>query len=116
MTIYNNYDQLTSSRQFKIILSLIILLLSLNFHLKGQETEPAYVIDSVVIRARKESRNLMSRPYTEPNSLAPAISKLTRQDIRKQGATSVIDAMTHIPGALIESRGRQVKQFFSVRG
>ncbi len=58
----------------------------------------------------------MEKPYTEPNSLLPSISKVSHDDIRKQGATNVVEAMNHIPGGLIETRGRQVKQFFSVRG
>ncbi|MCX6326889.1 MAG: TonB-dependent receptor [Bacteroidia bacterium] len=75
-----------------------------------------YEIDSVIITAGKESRNLMEKPYTEPNSLLPSISKVSHGDIRKQCATNVVEAMNHIPGGLIETRGRQVKQFFSVRG
>jgi outer membrane cobalamin receptor len=104
-------------------ISLILLFLIIGFDtIKGQgpgkqDNPPAtYDIDSVTIRARIESRNLMEKPYTEPNSILPSISKLRNTDIRKQGATNVIDAMNYIPGALIETRGRQVKQFFSVRG
>jgi iron complex outermembrane receptor protein len=73
-------------------------------------------IDSITIRARRESRNLMKRPYTEPNSLTTSISKLSNADIKRQGATNLVEAMNFIPGGLIETRGRQVKQFFSVRG
>jgi len=81
-----------------------------------QSSPKTYEIDSVIIRARKETRNLMARPYTEPNSLLPSISILKNEEIRKQGALNVVEALKYIPGALIESRGRQVKQFFSVRG
>ncbi len=35
---------------------------------------------------------------------------------RKQGAVTLVDAMNYIPGGFTETRGRQVKQFFSVRG
>ena len=75
-----------------------------------------YEIDTVLITARKASRDLMAKPYTEPNSLLPSISKISHDDILKQGATNVVEAMKYIPGGLIETRGRQVKQFFSVRG
>ena len=37
-------------------------------------------------------------------------------DIRRQGSTNVVEAMNYIPGGLIETRGRQVKQFLSIRG
>jgi len=104
-------------------MTLIVLLMLTGFYtVNGQDpvkldNPPAtYEIDSVTIRARKESRNLMEKPYTEPNSILPSISKLRNTDIRKQGATNVVEAMNYIPGALIETRGRQVKQFFSVRG
>jgi len=76
----------------------------------------AIEIDSVIIRGRAASRNLMERPYTEPNSILPSISRLGIIDIERTGATNVVEAMNFIPGALIETRGRQVKQFFSVRG
>ena len=75
-----------------------------------------YQIDSVNITAEKEFRSLMYRPYTEPLSIAPAISRINHDVINKQGAVTVMDAMNYVPGALIETRGRQVKQFFSVRG
>jgi outer membrane receptor protein involved in Fe transport len=38
------------------------------------------------------------------------------QEIDKQGATTLIEAMKFIPGGMTETRGRKVKQFFSVRG
>jgi iron complex outermembrane receptor protein len=75
-----------------------------------------YEIDTVLVTARNASRNLMAKPYTEPNSLLPSISKISHGDILKQGATNVVEAMNYVPGGLIETRGRQVKQFFSVRG
>jgi iron complex outermembrane receptor protein len=104
-----------------IILILLLMLVGFdtaNGQDPGKQVNPpaTYEIDSVTIRARKESRNLMEKPYTEPNSILPAISKLSYTYIRKQGATNVVEAMNYIPGALIETRGRQVKQFFSVRG
>jgi outer membrane cobalamin receptor len=83
---------------------------------KHESLPKTYEIDSVVITAGKETRNLMEKPHTEPNSLVPAISKLYYEDIRKQGANNVVEALNYVPGALIETRGRQVKQFFSVRG
>lgn len=73
-------------------------------------------IDSVVISARMESKILMKKPYTEPNSLLSSISRMSRVEIARQGATNIVDAMNFIPGGLTETRGRQVKQFFSVRG
>lgn len=99
----------------------VILLITLSFNLEAQEEKSfrntrVYQIDSVNITAPKESRNLLKQPYTEPFSLLPVISIVNVSQIRKQGSTTVIDAMSYIPGGLIETRGRQVKQFFSVRG
>jgi len=75
-----------------------------------------YPIDSVIITAQKDFRDLLENPYTEPFSLLPSITVIKSSDIRKQGAITVIDALSHVPGGLTETRGRQVKQFFSVRG
>lgn len=102
--------------------SLIIIFFTgfsgLNAQIRDKSSLPqtTYEIDSVVIRARKESHNLMEKPYTEPNSLTPSISIISHTNIVRQGATNVVEAMKYIPGGLIETRGRQVKQFFSVRG
>jgi iron complex outermembrane receptor protein len=99
-----------------MISAALSLLTCINSSAQKQEVEKTVSIDSVVIKARTESRNLMARPYTEPNSIYPAISKLNLADIKRTSATNVVDAMNYVPGALIETRGRQVKQFFSVRG
>ena len=73
------------------------------------------LIDSVDILGRKKN-NYISVPTLESVSLQPVISMVSRQKIEKQGAISLIDAMKYMPGALTETRGRKVKQFFSVRG
>jgi outer membrane cobalamin receptor len=65
------------------------------------------------------SQNILIKDTTitrEFISMTPAISRVTNIEIEQQGATTLIDAMQHIPGAWIETRGRKVKQFFSVRG
>jgi iron complex outermembrane receptor protein len=104
------------TRLFKISAILAFTLINTLF-IDAQENRLNTIpIDSVVIRARTESRNLMEKPYTEPASLVSSISKLTASDIARTGSTNIVEAMNYIPGALIETRGRQVKQFFSVRG
>lgn len=75
-----------------------------------------YQIDSVKITAEREFRSLMYKPYTEPLSISPSISKVSHTEIARQGSITVVDAMNYVSGSLIETRGRQVKQFFSVRG
>jgi len=75
-----------------------------------------YKIDSVNIIAPREPTILVKEPYTESYSLLPSISTVNVPQIQKQGAVTLIDAMNYIPGGLTETRGRQVKQFFSVRG
>ena len=75
-----------------------------------------YQIDSINIVARKDSHDPMEEPFTEPMSLLSSISTITNTDLEKQGAVTLIDALNYIPGGLTETRGRQVKQFFSVRG
>ena len=105
----------------KIIISLVAIFFSGLVSLMGQKPGEGadyrlYKIDTVNITAPKEYRSLLKEPYTEPFSLLPVISTVTSDQILKQGAINVIDAMKFIPGGLTETRGRQVKQFFSVRG
>ncbi|MBT3385643.1 MAG: TonB-dependent receptor [Prolixibacteraceae bacterium] len=52
----------------------------------------------------------------EPLSVATAISRISTVEMETQGAVTLIDAMQYIPGSWTETRGRKVKQFFSVRG
>ena len=107
--------------QLKKPLINLLLLIAVSFNLEAQENRSdmdtkLYQIDSVNITAPKEYRSLLKEPYTEPFSLLPVISTISVRQIQKQGAINLIDAMTYVPGGLTETRGRQVKQFFSVRG
>ncbi len=73
-------------------------------------------IDSVKITPTYLPAAIIDKPYTEPASLHSTITRITAADIESKGAVTLIDALNYIPGGLTESRGRQVKQFFSVRG
>lgn len=61
-------------------------------------------------------RDLLARPQTESPGLETATSVVGRKEIEEQHAFSVVDALKYTPGAWTETRGRKVKQFFSVRG
>jgi len=61
-------------------------------------------------------RNLMDRPTLESPGLEPTMSRVTWAASQERGAYTVVDAMRYVPGAWVESRGRKVKEFFSVRG
>ncbi len=61
-------------------------------------------------------RDPIAVPSSESPALEGAISTVNRQEIKRQGAKVLIDALQYTPGALIETRGRKVKQFFSIRG
>jgi outer membrane receptor protein involved in Fe transport len=61
-------------------------------------------------------RDLIERPVTESPGLDIAISVVGRKEIEEQNPYSIVDAMNYISGAWTETRGRKVKQFFSVRG
>jgi len=61
-------------------------------------------------------RDLFLRPRTESVGLETATSVVGREEIDWLEAYSVVDALQFVPGAWVETRGRKVKQFFSVRG
>jgi len=61
-------------------------------------------------------RDLIERPLTESPGLAAATSVVGRTEIEQMKPYSVVDAMKYLPGAWTETRGRKIKQFYSVRG
>ena len=61
-------------------------------------------------------RDVMKRPLTESPGLDTATSIVGKEEILWLDAFSVVDATKYVPGGWTETRGRKVKQFFSVRG
>lgn len=61
-------------------------------------------------------RNVIANPGIESPGLEVASTVISAREIRQQGADNIVQALEFAPGALVESRGRKVKQFFSVRG
>ena len=61
-------------------------------------------------------RNVIVSPKLESPALYTAISIVKKDQIQKQGAKTLTESIQYVPGGFIESRGRKVKQFFSVRG
>ncbi len=71
--------------------------------------------EEVMVRAIR-LRNVIEEPMLESPGLELSTTVVSKLEIRKQGAKNIIDAMEYVPSALVETRGRKVKQFFSVRG
>jgi len=61
-------------------------------------------------------RNVIVQPKLESRGLELSTSIITETEMQKIGAKVVTDAVKYIPGGLIETRGRKVKQFVSFRG
>ncbi|MFC1562649.1 methyltransferase domain-containing protein [candidate division KSB1 bacterium] len=72
-------------------------------------------VEEVMVRARR-LRDVIAEPMQESVGLETSTTIVNKSDIRKQGAKNIIDALKYVSGAWIESRGRKVKRFFSVRG
>jgi outer membrane cobalamin receptor len=68
-----------------------------------------------IIQDRREWE-IFNTPTVEPLSLDLTTSTISQEDIRRSASKTIIESMAYSPGALIETRGRKVKQFFSVRG
>ncbi|MBN1348500.1 TonB-dependent receptor [candidate division KSB1 bacterium] len=73
------------------------------------------LLDSVSVTDSR-IRNVVAAPRTESPGLDLSISKVSQREIERQGAKTLVEAMKFVPGAFIETRGRKVKQFYSVRG
>ncbi len=63
----------------------------------------------------QSERDLVDQPQLESPGLTTTMSVIRQKEIERQGARTIIEAMRTIPGALVESRGRKVKQFVSFR-
>ena len=73
-------------------------------------------LQEVSVTGEGAEQRIMKNVMVEPVSLKASSDIIHHQQIVKQGAVTLIDAMRYVPGALIETRGRKIKQFFSVRG
>jgi len=73
------------------------------------------VMDTILVTGRPP-RDAVARPRIESSGLEPATSVVQQAEIVRQGAKTVIEALEYIPGSWVETRGRKVKQFFSIRG
>ncbi len=80
------------------------------------ELEPTVILLSPVTVMGKRNRNVIAIPSLESPALEISTSFIAQREIKRQGAKTLIEAMKYVPGALIETRGRKVKQFFSIRG
>ncbi len=81
----------------------------------GNKKTPLYVIEPMEIRGTAP-RDVIAEPSTEAAALEITKSVVTGEDIERQGAKNIVEALDYVPGAWVETRGRKVKQFFSVRG
>jgi len=61
-------------------------------------------------------RDLRKQLLAESPGLDAATSLLGAEEIRWRNTPLLLDAMSHVPGAWMETRGRKEKQLFSVRG
>jgi outer membrane receptor protein involved in Fe transport len=68
---------------------------------------------TITVNAPKQ---LMEHPQAEPEALQIAVSSVSRLQMEKQGSKNIVDGLNYLPGAWIETRGRKVKQFLSIRG
>ena len=71
------------------------------------------ILGAPVYHADIEAKKFLDDNYATLSQKNPAE---VRKEIQQLKAYSVVDAMKYVPGAWTESRGRKVKQFFSVRG
>jgi outer membrane receptor protein involved in Fe transport len=116
-----------NSMRFEYYAALVMVLFCAKIGLAADTGEPddpeEYKLPEVIVRGSHiqdyttlPERDLIERPLTESPGLDIAISVVGRKEIEEQNPYSIVDAMNYISGAWTETRGRKVKQFFSVRG
>ncbi len=81
-----------------------------------QLVEDVTEIEEVNIIKDKRETEILTNPSIEPLSLELATTTITRDEIMHSDSRTIVEAMAFSPGAFVETRGRKVKQLFSVRG
>lgn len=61
-------------------------------------------------------RDVFEVPDVKSEALDLSVSQVPRSVINQQQSKTLVDALNYIPSAMIETRGRKVKQFLSFRG
>ncbi|MBL7076802.1 MAG: TonB-dependent receptor plug domain-containing protein [Kiritimatiellae bacterium] len=70
----------------------------------------------IIVTATPFERNLLETPAAESASLEAATSVVGAEQILRQNAATLTEALTYAPGVHIETRGRKYKSFNSFRG
>lgn len=73
-------------------------------------------LGEVKVMGNHRQKEILQDPTLEQVSIVSSITNISKVEIQKQGAVTLIDALKYVPGGWTETRGRKVKQFFSVRG
>ena len=73
-------------------------------------------VATITVSGTKPVRNLLQTPSAESASLEIATSTVDREEIKKQNAATLTEAMNFAPGIHTETRGRKYKNFTSFRG
>jgi iron complex outermembrane receptor protein len=73
-------------------------------------------LNEVSITGKSAEQRLLKNISLEPVSLRNTVSVVEATAMEQEGAVTLIDALRYVPGGLTETRGRKVKQFFSIRG
>lgn len=79
------------------------------------ELEIENIRQSITVSSPNPLR-LMDDPQAEPQVMQLSVSRVDRIQIEQQGAKNIVEALNYVPGAWVETRGRKVKQFVSIRG
>ncbi len=73
-------------------------------------------IRQIITVSESIPRKLMDLPQAESEAMQISVTEINAVQIEKQGAKNIVDALNYAPGAWVETRGRKVKQFVSIRG
>jgi len=80
-----------------------------------EEAGETYIMEPIVVEGER-MRDVIAEPLSESPGLELSTTIVNEAQIERQGAETVIEALEYVPGAWVETRGRKVKQFFSIRG
>ncbi|MFC2116321.1 TonB-dependent receptor [Bacteroidota bacterium] len=110
------FQLITSCIGYKVFQKYIDISQDSSIYIQVRLVEDLKEIGQVNIIKKRRDWEILNTPTLEPLSLDLSTNTISQEDIRRTASKTIIESMAYSPGAFIETRGRKVKQFFSVRG
>lgn len=104
------------STAFSVVCATMVALAQQAVNEEESEIEKVHSLGEILVLGSRTERNLLEQPTLESESLDIATSVVTAEEIKKQNATTLAEALDLSTGVFTETRGRKEKTLSSFRG